>query len=114
MEKELRTAKIENGKNENGTIEVESVSYYVFEAAMARWERTVKRMLIAFVIVILVAIFAPMWFVNQFEYAGETTETVTLDGQDGNANFVKGSGVISNGEDSLRKSSKADDEKKER
>jgi hypothetical protein len=80
------------------------VPYIVYEAEAARHERTVKRLIIALIISI-VLIFASnaawLWFFNQFDI---TSEEVTVDGtQKGNANFIGEDGEINNGESVLQK-----------
>ena len=79
------------------------VPYIAYEATIARFERAMKRLTIALIICI-VTIFASnmawLWFFNSFEYTSD--EIVTVDGKDGNANFVRNGGVINNGENSNR------------
>lgn len=79
--------------------------YVPFEAhreAVASQERHVGRLI--YVIVFIVAFFVTalvietasfIWFLNQYEFV---EETVTVDGQDGIANFVGGNGDITNGQ----------------
>lgn len=61
------------------------VPYIVHESAQARSERTVRRLTVALVIAVML-IFASnalwLWAWMQYDYTGETTETVyTQDGQ---------------------------------
>ena len=76
----------------------EPVSYLVYEHTMARFERTIKRLIIV-IIVAVIALFASnmAWLYewNSYDYAD-----VTVDSQDGgNANYLQAgaSGVINNG-----------------
>ena len=76
-----------------------SVPFIVYEGTVARFERTIKRLIILVGITILLlfasnAIWIYEW--NQYDYADVTMEN--LDG--GNANYVGAgaSGVINNGE----------------
>ena len=51
---------------------VEPVPYLAYESAMARNERTVKRLLVAFVVAIVLwfsTIGVFVWFLNQYDYA---------------------------------------------
>ncbi len=75
-----------------------NIPYIAFESEMARYERTIKRLLIALVAAIIL-LFASnvawLWFFNQFDI---TTEEVVVDGtEQGNANFIGADGVINNG-----------------
>lgn len=78
----------------------ESVPYIVFESAQARSERTIKRLIIA-LIVSIVLLFASnaLWTYEwtQYDYTSETTETVTVDGKDGIANYANNGGRVING-----------------
>lgn len=82
--------------------DVQPVPYIVHEAAMARQERHAKRLVIALVLAV-VMIFASnmawLWFFNQYEYVAAETQTVTVDGKDGVANFIGADGSIVNGSD---------------
>ena len=72
-----------------------NVSYIVFESTIARFERTVRRLV--FVIILLAVLFFAtnvLWIYewNQYDY-----KDVTVDSQDGgNANYIGASGVINN------------------
>lgn len=74
------------------------VPYIVFEAEMARHERTVKRLVIALLIsiaLIFISNMAWLWFFNQFDYE---SDMVTVNSQEeGNASYMGGNGVIDNG-----------------
>ena len=78
---------------------VADVPYIVHESAMARNERTLKRMIIALAItvVLLFATNAAWLYVwNQYDYE---SEVVTVDSEDGgNANYIGNNGDINNGE----------------
>lgn len=76
------------------------IPYIAYESEMARHERTIKRLLVALVISV-VLLFASnvawLWFFNQFDYA---SDMVSLDSsEEGNANYMGAgaSGVIDNG-----------------
>lgn len=76
----------------------EPVPYFVYEHTMARFERTIKRLIIV-IIVSIIALFASnmAWLYewNSYDYAD-----ITVDSQDGgNANYLQAgaSGAINNG-----------------
>ena len=76
------------------------IPYIAFESEMARHERTVKRLLIALAIAV-VLLFASnvawLLFFNQFDYA---TDTVTQGTEAGDNSYIGEDGVINNGEPS--------------
>lgn len=82
-----------------------SVPYFAHEGMMARNERTIKRLVIALIISI-VLIFASnaLWLYAwmQYDYVGSES-TVDIDGKDGIANYIGNNGDISNGENSSGK-----------
>lgn len=78
-------------------MEDNNVPYIVYEGTIARFERTIRRLIIVLAATILL-LFASnvLWIYewNQYDY-----EDVTVDSQDGgNANYIGASGVINNGE----------------
>lgn len=80
-------------------MEDNKVPYIVYEGTIARFERTVRRLIIVLAVTILL-LFASnaLWIYewNQYDYSD-----VTVDSQDGgNANYMgaRASGVINNGE----------------
>lgn len=80
----------------------EMVPRCVFDSTIARFERTIRRLviLIGITIVLLFATNA-MWIYewNQYDYSD-----VTVDSQDGgNANYIGASGYINNGESTSKK-----------
>lgn len=91
----------------------ENIPYIVYEATQARSERTIKKLIIALVISIILmfatnAIWLYAWC--QYDYSSEETSTVTtVDGKDGTANYIGNNGDIHNGENN---SSKNSEEKK--
>ena len=76
------------------------IPYIVYESEAARHERTIKRLVSALIVaVILIAISNIAWlcFFNQFEFH---TETVMFDTDDGGDNsYIGNDGVINNGKD---------------
>lgn len=76
------------------------VPYIVHEAAQARNERAIKRLVIALIVTVCM-IFASnalwLWAWMQYDYTGEETVVEALDGV---ANYIGNSGDIVNGADS--------------
>jgi len=84
------------------TTEHKDVPYEVHKEAVNREERHSQRLiyLIVLLVILLVGsnatwIYAAAWFLNQYEFVSEST--VTVDGKEGTANYIGGSGDISNG-----------------
>lgn len=86
--------------------QAEPVPYIVHESAMARMERTVKRLWVLLILLILLFVgtnAAWIWYESQWEVV-ETTVTQT--NEDGYNNFIGNDGDIYNGE---AQNSNADD-----
>lgn len=85
---------------------VKDVPYIVFESAMAREERHCKRLTIALVIAVIAMLLsnlAWLWVWNSYEFVGEDSsqyESVAIDSDGGNANYIGNDGDISNGTNS--------------
>lgn len=79
-----------------------TVPYIVHEAAEARHERTVKRLIALIALLVLLLVGSNVtWLVyeSQFEQVAETeTYSVDMDTDDGNTNYIGGDGEIYNGE----------------
>lgn len=78
-----------------------TIPYLVHESDMARQERTIKRLwVLCIILILLLAGSNAFWFYyeSQFEEVVETTQEVTQENSDGINNFVGGDGVITNGE----------------
>lgn len=80
------------------------VSFIAFEATCTRFDRIIKRLTIALVICIVLvfasnAVWLYAWM--QYDYSSTeettTTETVTVDGKDGVANYANHGGSVVNG-----------------
>lgn len=84
----------------------EKIPYIAFESQMARNERHIKRLVIA-LIVAIVLMFASnglwLWAWLQYDYVDAETESVSIDNGEGNANYIRNGGIISNGKDSSEK-----------
>lgn len=76
---------------------MEQIPYIVYEQSETRHERTVRRLIIALVLSI-VLIFASnglwLYYWMQYDYVETTVE---LDGGEGNANYIGNDGEINNG-----------------
>ena len=86
------------------------IPYIVHEGSMSRMERILKRLVLALVIAILL-LFASncVWLYAWMQYdysSSESTETVTVDGKDGVANYIGNNEDITNGSDQSTKSDK--------
>jgi len=78
------------------------IPYILYESAMSRAERHARRLVIIIIMTIVLLFMSNgIWLYNWFQYdfTAESTETVTLDATDGNANYVIDSGDVINGED---------------
>ena len=78
-----------------------SVPYIVYESEAARHERTVKRLITALVIAILMIVGSNMAWLYVFNQYDFSSESYTIEGQDNaNANYLESGtdGVINNGE----------------
>jgi len=89
-----------------------SVPYFAHEGMMARNERTIKRLVIALIISIVLifasnALWLSAWM--QYDYVG--SESVDIDGKNGIANYIGNDGDISNGTNSSSKSQAQEKEK---
>ena len=87
-------------KYETKNEKVERIPYIAYESALARNERTIKRLIISLVLSILL-IFASnavwLYVFSQYEYGSEETTTTTVK-QDGKGQNVYGDGnELSNG-----------------
>mgnify|MGYP003296075495 CR=1 FL=1 len=85
-------------ENENA----DPVPYIVHESILFRAERTAKRL--CYIIVLLILMLAGTnlaWLYAwcQYDYTGETTQTITVDGKSGTANFIGNNGSVVNGKD---------------
>ncbi len=88
-----------------------------YEIAQVKHERTVRRLIAALIVAIAVifacnAIWLYAWM--QYDYTSDSTETVTVDGKDGIANYIGGVGSIVNGENSGAEKTDANPDEKER
>lgn len=78
---------------------MEQIPYIVYEQSETRHERTVKRLILALIIAIIL-MFASngLWLYCWMQYDYSTESSVEVESEDGNANYIGNNGVISNGE----------------
>ena len=77
------------------------IPYFCHEGDMARAERTIKRLWILCIMLIVLLVgtnVAWIYYESQFEEIVETTQEITQENSDGINNFVGRDGVITNGE----------------
>lgn len=83
-------------------MENKDIPYIAFESIEARNERHIKR-LTKIILISVTALFLSnaIWLYAwlQFDYEGSSTTTTTVDGEEGNANYLIGNGEINNGKD---------------
>jgi hypothetical protein len=87
-------------------MENQDIPYIAFESIETRNERHIKR-LTRIILISVAALFLSnaIWLYAwlQFDYEGSSTTTTTVDGEEGNANYLIGNGEINNGKDNNRK-----------
>lgn len=89
---------------ENKDTRPQDISYFTFEAVMAREERHIKRLTIALIIAIIgIVVCNLVWLYawTQYDYVAEGDGVkVSVDGGDnGNTSYIGTRGMIINGED---------------
>lgn len=82
---------------------MENIPFVVFENAIARMERIIKRLVIALILSVFLIFLSNVawlyaWMQYDYSSSATTTETVTVDGKDGIANYIGNDGEITNGE----------------
>lgn len=94
-------------------MEDKMIPYYVVEAMMARAERVIKMLVIIIILVITMLVVtngAWLYCWQQYDYG---SSEVTVDGKDGNANYIGNDGDIVNGEDSSEAQMETEEERQE-
>lgn len=75
------------------------IPFVVYESAMTRAERHARRLVIVLILtIVLMFISNGLWLYNWFQY-DFSSETITVDSGDGNANYIENGGEINNGTD---------------
>lgn len=81
-----------------------TVPYFVFEGTITRYERIIKKLIVALMIAIALifasnAVWLYAWM--QYDYSSDmtTTEHIDVDGKNGVANYIGNDGDITNGTD---------------
>ena len=81
--------------------EQKMIPYFCHEGDMARAERTIKRLWILCILLILLLVGSNaswIYYESQFQDEVTTSQEVTQDNDNGVNNFVGGDGVITNGQ----------------
>jgi cell division septal protein FtsQ len=89
-----------------------TVPYIVYESAMARNERHIRRLVIALIIAFVMIVasnLAWLYVWNSYEYVGDSS--VSVEGE-GNANYIGNDGDISNGTNSGEENQVQEEEKR--
>lgn len=77
----------------------EPVPYIVYQGTMARFERTIRRLIISLIVAVVMIAASNIAWLLVFNSYDVVSEEVSLDSNDGgNANYIGASGVINNGE----------------
>lgn len=94
--------------------EAEKIPYIAYEGALARNERTIKRLIISLVLSVFL-MFASnaiwLWAFSQYEYVDETTTTVQQDGKGQNV-YGDNNNLNDGAKDSNNKTPKNGEEKR--
>lgn len=78
-----------------------TIPYIAFELTQAKHERTVKRLVSALILsIILLFACNAAWLYAWCQYDYSSEQSVDIDAMDGIANYIGGKGVITNGTDS--------------
>lgn len=100
--------------SEKSIAEQPMIPYIAYESALARNERTAKRLIVSLIICILLLVIsnlAWLYVLSEFEYVDETTTTVTQDGK--GQNVYGDNNRVNDGAENSSSKTKAN-EKKER
>lgn len=86
----------------------EPIPYFVYERTIARFERTIKRLIIVIGIAITLIFASNMAWLYAWNLYDYESANVIVDGESkGNANYIGASGVINNGEGGSKEDSTA-------
>lgn len=89
----------------------EPVPYIVYQGTMARFERTVRRLIIAIIVAVIMIAASNVAWLLVFNSYDVVSEEVAVDSQDGgNANYIGASGIINNGEGGSKEENAAQEE----
>lgn len=91
----------------------EPIPYFVYERTIARFERTIKRLVIVIIVSVALIFASNIAWLYVFNSYDVVSEEVSVDGKDGgNANYIEASGVINNGEGGSKENSSTKEEQK--
>lgn len=89
----------------------EPIPYFVYERTVARFERTIKRLIIVIAIAIALIFASNMAWLYAWNLYDYESANVIVDGESkGNANYIGASGVINNGEGGSKEEGAAKEE----
>ena len=91
-----------------------TMSRIAFERMQAKDERNDRwRNIIIIILIVLLALTNGAWLYawNQYDYS--STQTIDVDGKEGNANYIGGNGEINNSTNSSQKNKDENEEKRE-
>ena len=85
--------------------EKQMIPYIAFESISSRYERVVRHLITAIIIIVILlfasnAIWVYEW--TQYDYSSDQS-TIDVDAQDGTANYIGNDGDINNGKDHSNK-----------
>lgn len=88
------------------------VPYIVYEGTMARFERTIKRLIIVIGIAITLIFASNMAWLYAWNLYDYKSSSVVVDSESkGNANYIGASGIINNGEGGSKEDSTAEEKR---
>ena len=83
----------------------EPVPYIVYQGTMARFERTIRKLVLVVIIAIVMIFASNMAWLYAWNLYDYESASVVVDGESkGNANYIGASGVINNGEGGSKES----------
>lgn len=89
----------------------EPIPYIVYESVTARFERTIRRLIVAIIISVIALCVSNIAWLIVFNSYDVVSGEVAVDSQDGgNANYIGASGIISNGEGGSKEEGAAQEE----
>lgn len=81
----------------------QTIPFIVFESISSRYERVVKHLITAIVIIVMLLFVSNAIWVYEWTQYDYSSESVEVDAKDGTANYIGNDGDINNGKDSSDK-----------
>ena len=83
----------------------EPIPYFVYERTMARFERTIKRLIIVIIVTVVMLFASNMAWLYAWNLYDYESANIIVDGESkGIANYIGASGIINNGEGGSKES----------